>query len=106
MSATTELHPSIVALVALSAHLAAGHPNRGLCQLAKLKEYGVSEAQIEEAIEIARHIRDETAQILDASFNQERAMNQAAAASKLPQFKEVQATSACCTPTASGKSCC
>ena len=41
------LHPSIVALVSLAANIAANHPKQGLCQLDKLKQYGVAREQIE-----------------------------------------------------------
>ena len=38
----TALHPSIVALVSLAANIASNHPKQGLCQVDKLKEYGVA----------------------------------------------------------------
>ena len=41
------LHPSIVAMVSLAANIAANHPKKGLCQLERLRGYGVTEAQIE-----------------------------------------------------------
>lgn len=91
------LHPSIVALVSLAANIAANHPKQGLCQLDKLKGYGVSQEQIDLVIEIARHIRDEAAQLLDARFDEARAGMSAAAPAD---------TTSCCTPTASGVSCC
>jgi hypothetical protein len=93
----TPLHPSIVALVSLAANIAANHPKQGLCQVDKLKSYGVTREQIDLVIEIARHIRDEAAQILDASFDE-------AYAGAAPA--ESEANGACCTPTASGVSCC
>lgn len=92
-----ELHPSIVALVSLAANIAANHPKQGLCQIDRLKSYGVGKEQIDSVIEIARHIRDEAAQTLDAGFDQ------AYAASDPPT---VGSGAACCTPTPSGKSCC
>lgn len=95
---TAELHPSIVALVSLAANIASNHPKQGLCQVDRLKGYGVSPHQIDAVIEIARHIRDEAVQILDAKFDAAYAGNAA-----LP---EVASGEACCTPTASGQSCC
>jgi len=60
------LHESIVALVALSANVAANHPKQGLCQVERLWDLGVPEAHIRTAVDIARHIRDEAGQRLDA----------------------------------------
>lgn len=91
------LHPSIVALVSLAANIAANHPKQGLCQVDKLKSYGVAKEQIDLVIEIARHIRDEAAQMLDARFDE-------AYAGTTPAAPEPAA--ACCTPTKSGASCC
>ncbi len=101
----TQLHPSIVALVALSAHIASGHPDRGLCQLDKLKHYGVSEAQIGLTVEIARHIRDEAAQKLDNSFDEARSAGTDAPVMAKPLSIPI-AAGACCTPTPGGNSCC
>jgi len=95
-----ELHPSIVALVALAANIAANHPKQGLCQLERLRDYGVAEAQIAAVVEIARHIRDEAAGSLDASFDEACAQ-----AAPPPQAAPVAAP-ACCTPTPGGRSCC
>jgi len=101
---SNELHPSIVALVSLAANIAANHPKQGLCQVDRLKGYGVSREQIDAVIEIARHIRNEAAQKLDASFDE------AYAASTKPdpfaRVSVVESGTACCTPTPSGKSCC
>jgi len=103
---STELHPSIVALVSLAANVAANHPGQGLCQIGHLKSYGVSREQIDTVIEIARHIRDEAAQKLDASFDEAYAAHfESKAADKLAGIA-VAGGSACCTPTPSGKSCC
>ncbi|MDD4880822.1 MAG: hypothetical protein PHR30_07580 [Gallionellaceae bacterium] len=106
-----DLHPSIVALVALSANIAANHPNQGLCQIDKLKGYGVSKEQIDSVIEIARHLRDEAAQKLDARFDEayEAAWQPAKPKLKPDPFANiavVESGGACCTPTPSGKSCC
>lgn len=102
---SSDLHPSIVALVSLAANIAAHHPKQGLCQVERLKEYGVSKAQIDTVIEIARHIRDEAAQELDASFDEVYAAHFPRAANKLATIAVTEA-SVCCTPTPSGKSCC
>lgn len=95
---TADLHPSIVALVSLAANIASNHPKQGLCQVDRLKGYGVAPHQIDAVIEIARHIRDEAAQALDAKFD--------AAYAGSPVIQEAAAGGACCTPTASGQSCC
>jgi hypothetical protein len=102
---SNDLHPSIVALVSLAANVASSHPGQGLCQIDRLKGYGVSREQIDTVIEIARHIRDEAAQSLDTSFDE------AYAASTKPvdpfaKIAVVESGAACCTPTPSGKSCC
>ncbi|MFH2135200.1 MAG: hypothetical protein ABII81_08485 [Pseudomonadota bacterium] len=96
----TELHPSIVALVSLAADIASNHPKQGLCKIDRLKQYGVPRRHVETVIEIARHIRDEAAQKLVASFDQ-------ALAERLDDATPAQPEqAACCTPTASGQSCC
>lgn len=102
---STDLHPSIVALVSLAANIAANHPGQGLCQIERLKDYGVSREQIDTVIEIARHIRDETAQNLDAKFDAAYARHFSQAADRIAAIA-VAESSACCTPTPSGKSCC
>lgn len=108
---SAELHPSIVALVALAANIAANHPRQGLCQVDKLRQHGVAKEQIDAVIEIARHIRDEAGQKLDAQFDDAYAACMAAAkpAMKPDPFANiaVQASGGtCCTPTATGKACC
>jgi len=103
---STDLHPSIVALVSLAANVASNHPGQGLCQIERLKGYGVSREQIDTVIEIARHIRDETAQKLDARFDEAYASHFASPASNKLAAIAVAESSACCTPTASGQSCC
>ncbi|WP_296754803.1 hypothetical protein [Thiobacillus sp.] len=102
---STDLHPSIVALVSLAANIAANHPGQGLCQIERLKGYGVSREQIDTVIEIARHIRDETAQNLDAKFDAAYARHFSQAADRIAAIA-VAESGACCTPTPSGKSCC
>lgn len=102
---STELHPSIVALVSLAANIASSHPNQGLCQIDRLKQYGVSREQIDTVIEIARHIRDEAGQKMDATFDAAYA-DCMKPADPFAKIKVVEAGSTCCTPTPSGKSCC
>ncbi len=106
---TAQLHPSIVALVSLAANIASNHPKQGLCQVDRLKQYGVSREQIDSVIEIARHIRDEAAQAMDASFDAAYAQTMQAAQPKRPvdPFANIAvAEGPCCTPTQSGQSCC
>lgn len=67
---TPPLHNSIIALVSLASNIAANHPKQGLCQLDRLRDMGIAESQIATVIEIARHIRDEAAQMFDASFDE------------------------------------
>ena len=98
----TELHPSIVALLSLAANVAANHPGQGLCQLDKLKQYGVSAEQIDLVVDIARHIRDEAGSKLDARFDAELAARMQTVSTPLA----IPVAAACCTPTPSGKSCC
>ena len=100
-----DLHPSIVALAALAANIAANHPKQGLCQVDKLKGYGVAREQIDAVIEIARHLRDEAGQQLDAQFDAAYAVCMQTA-DPFANIAVVQTGSACCTPTASGQSCC
>jgi hypothetical protein len=101
----SELHPSIVALVSLAANIAANHPGQGLCQIDRLKQYGVSRQQIDTVIEIARHIRDEAAQKMDARFDEEVA-RRLDATDPFANIVVVEAAGACCTPTANGQACC
>lgn len=103
---SNELHPSIVALVSLAANIASNHPKQGLCQVDRLKQYGVSKEQIDTVIEIARHIRDEAAQKLDAQFDEAYAGGVAPKANPFADIAVVEAGGACCTPTQSGQSCC
>jgi hypothetical protein len=109
-----DLHPSIVALVSLAANIASNHPKQGLCQVDRLKEYGVSKDQIDSVIEIARHIRDEStqlnAQALDAKFDEAYAQGYEPAKPKIKvdPFANIAVveSGSCCTPTKSGQSCC
>lgn len=100
------LHPSIVALVSLAANIAANHPKQGLCQLERLRGYGISEAQIALVIDIARHLRDEAGEMLDHSFDEKMiATGVPDAVSPVSTF-DAAAPAACCTPTAKGNACC
>ncbi len=99
MSDQPELHPSIVALVSLAANIASNHPKQGLCQLERLRGMGVPQHQIDAVVEIARHIRDETGQALDQRFDEQSERSTAVEASEA-------SGEACCTTTASGRSCC
>jgi hypothetical protein len=102
------LHPSIVALVSLAAGIAANHPKQGLCQLERLRGYGITEAQIALVIDIARHLRDEAGEMLDHSFDETAALAAVAAPVAVPPAPTFEAApkAACCTPTAKGNSCC
>ncbi len=106
-----DLHPSIVALVSLAANIASNHPKQGLCQVDRLKEYGVAKEQIDSVIEIARHIRDEASQALDAKFDAAYAEGFQPAKPRIPvdpfaNIAVVESAGSCCTPTKSGQSCC
>jgi hypothetical protein len=98
MTEQPPLHPSIVAMVSLAAGIASNHPAMGQCQLQRLRDAGVPEHQLAAVIEIARHIRDEAAQQLDAVFDEQAAGAKTAAAAT--------SQSCGCTPTSSGQSCC
>jgi hypothetical protein len=106
--AESALHPSIVALVSLAANIAANHPKKGLCQIERLRGFGISEEQIAMAVDIARHIRDEAGQMLDAAFDEEAKLTVApqTAVSPAPTLDKPSAKAACCTPTAKGNACC
>lgn len=108
---SSELHPSIVALVSLAANIASNHPKQGLCQVDKLKGYGVAKEQIDMVIEIARHIRDEAAQALDTKFDEAYADGFQPTKPKIKpdpfaNIAVAETGAACCTPTKSGQSCC
>ena len=93
------LDPSVLAMVSLAANIAANHPKKGLCQLERLRNMGVPEAQIDIVVDIARHLRDEAGQMIDSEFN---ACFAAAALVAAP----VATSASCCTPTAKGNACC
>lgn len=96
MNEQPQLHSSIVAMISLASGIASNHPAMGQCQLQRLRDSGVPEHQINAVIEIARHIRDEAAQKLDAAFDEQATESKPAA----------EGESCGCTPTASGQSCC
>lgn len=101
------LHPSIVAMVSLAANIAANHPKKGLCQLERLRGYGIAEAQIDLVVDVARHIRDEAGQMLDTAYDEAAAPGTDAAGRLSPAPTSVSETpAACCTPTARGNACC
>lgn len=102
---SAELHPSIVALVSLAANIASNHPSQGLCQIDKLRQYGVSDEQVNTVIEIARHIRDEANQKLDASLDEALAQCRQPAGKPLG-IPVASAPAACCTSTPFGNTCC
>jgi hypothetical protein len=96
------LDPSIVAMVSLAANIAANHPKKGLCQIERLREYGITEEQIDMVVDIARHLRDEAGQMLDAAFDEE-----AKPVAVPPSLTSVEPVAGCgCTPTAKGNACC
>jgi len=112
---TPPLHPSVVALIALAADIAANHPKQGLCQVERLRDLGVPAAQVRTAVEVARHLRDEAAQLLDSRFDEEAAALLDPPAEPAPKPRIAAGTpfpvavadsGPCCTPTKSGQSCC
>lgn len=103
MSDTPQLHSSIVSMVSLAAGIASKHPNMGLCQLDRLKQMGVPQSQIDTVIEIARHIRDEAAEKLDAAFDEKSGTKPAGKPINIQVSAEGES---CCSPTPSGQSCC
>ena len=106
MSEST-LHPSIVALVSLAANIASNHPKQGLCQLERLRGFGIAEGQIAMVVDIARHIRDEAGEMLDHRFDQQSPLVTTPANSDpAPELEVVAPAASCCTPTAKGNSCC
>ncbi len=99
MTEQPQLHSSIIAMVSLASGIASRHPDMGLCQLERLRKAGEPEYQIETVIEIARHIREEASQKLDAIFDEKAELN--------PDKTQPGDSHACgCSATASGQSCC
>lgn len=104
MTDQPQLHSSIVAMVSLASGIASNHPDMGQCQLDRLRQAGIPQHQIDAVIEIARHIRNEAAQKLDASFDDKAKGN--LLEEKSPDIMIENDNSACCTPTVSGQNCC
>ena len=106
MQQVPELHSTIVAMISLASGIASNHPHMGQCQLDRLRHAGVPQQQIDTVIEIARHIRDEAAQKLDAAFDARARTPAKPNVEKGKPLDTQVADDACCTPTASGQSCC
>lgn len=99
------LDPKTLAMVSLAANIAANHPKKGLCQLERLRRYGVPEAQIDQVVDIARHLRDEAGQMLDHEFD--KVFAPTAPAREHASIAAFPADGACdCSPTTKGNSCC
>ncbi len=98
------LHSAIVSMVSMAAGIAARHPDMGLCQLRRLREMGIPESQIATVIEVARHIRDEAAEKLDAAFDTEAFPPDSGCCAG--NDKVMPVAEACCGTTTSGQSCC
>jgi len=96
-----------LAMVSLAANIAANHPKKGLCQLDRLRSYGVSEEKIAMVVDIARHLRNEAGEILDAEFDRETQAEEAAPAMTAPaSLDTLSAGACCCSTTAKGNVCC
>ena len=116
MTEQPQLHSSIVAMISLASGIASRHPDMGLCQLERLRGTGIPEHQINAVIEIARHIRDEASQKLDAAFDEKATMAETAAISEAENKTTdccssavsitIEEESCGCTPTPGGQSCC
>ena len=100
MTQQPQLHPSIVAMVSLAASIASNHPTKGLCQLARLRELGIPEHQIDTVIEVARHIREEAGERIDAAFDEA-----ADAERRETGTANDNQPGGCCGTTSSGQSC-
>ena len=93
-----------MAMVSLAANIAADHSKKGLCQLERLRSYGVPQEQIDIVVDIARHLRDEAGQMLDHEFDAAAAGD--AVSVSPPAGLDTIAAGACCLPTAKGNACC
>lgn len=93
-----------LALVSLAANIAANHPKKGLCQLERLSGYGVSEDQIAQVVDIARHLRNEAGEMLDQEVDSASAPASATAPVTL-ENAPIGNTCGCST-TAKGNACC
>ncbi len=112
MTDQPQLHSSIVAMISLASGIASRHPDMGLCQLERLRHAGVPEHQIDAVIEIARHIRDEASQKLDAACDEKSGYSKSISETKTSNCcvstkVEDDIEEGCgCTATPSGQSCC
>ena len=99
-----------LAMVSLAANIAANHPKKGLCQLERLRSYGVSEEQIAMVVDIARHLRHEAGEMLDCEFDRdsqpESEAAPVAAPASLTTATEPEPGACCCSTTAKGNACC
>jgi hypothetical protein len=108
----SQLHSSIVAMISLASGIASRHPDMGLCQLDRLRSAGIPQHQINTVIEIARHIRDEASQKLDASFDEKAIITKKenettdCGGSAVTVSIAVNEESCGCTATPGGQSCC
>lgn len=105
------LDPETLALISLAANIAANHPKKGLCQLERLRNYGVSEKKIAIVVDIARHLRDEAGEMLDAEFDREAGAREAtppqtAVPASLAIMADSEPGDCCCSTTAKGNPCC
>ncbi len=106
MKEIPQLHSSIVAMVSLASGIASNHPDMGQCQLARLRQAGVPQQQLDTVIEVARYIRDEAGQKLDLAFDEVAGSVTNPKAEKGQSLDKQETASACCTSTASGQTCC
>ena len=106
MSEQPQLHSSIVAMISLASGIASRHPDMGLCQLERLRNAGVPEHQINAVIEIARHIRDEASQKVDAAFNEKAVIVEDSTCCNATASTPAVEEDCGCTPTPSGQNCC
>lgn len=96
-----------LAMVSLAANIAANHPKKGLCQLERLRSYGVREEKIAMVVDIARHLRNEAGEMLDAEFDREAQVEEAAPAMAAPVSLDTISAGACgCSTTAKSNACC
>jgi hypothetical protein len=102
----TPLHPSIIAMVSLAANIAANHPKKGLCQIERLRGYGVTEEQIDMVVDIARHLRNEAGEMLDAEFEVAAKLAVPPAPTSCCAPATPTEASCGCTPTPKGNVCC
>ena len=101
MKEEPQLHSSIVAMISLASGIASNHPAMGQCQLERLRHAGIPQHQLDAVVEIARHIRDEATEKLDATFDEAFKENIPTVAAD-----ENEGQSCGCSVTPSGQSCC